>query len=309
MSVLSRLDIVVSEEDYPLAQALVAQHISFGWEEESLPSGETRIRVHCPQKTVLDDLAACLRGFLPQAELNCTEVAECDWVAAWKEFFTPVEAGDFLILPPWRAEEGKDNAFALFIEPKSAFGTGHHPTTTLCLEAISLLNRKGGLSAGKTFLDLGTGTGVLGIACAKLGMSGLGVDIDPVAVANAEENRVINNVQALFEVSAGSTDSVGKKKFDLVIANILAGPLKEMAEDITALVKEDGALILSGFLAVQQEALERAYDGLSSRLGRPYALKKLSEAKDPTRISAEGMYCPQDEWVCFVWSNVLKNDK
>lgn len=104
MSFLHRLDIIAPDEDYPLAQALVARHISFGWEEESLPTGETRIRVHCPRKDVLGELVKCLEELLPQTRLIHDEVEECDWVADWKEFFTPVAAGDFLILPPWRAE-------------------------------------------------------------------------------------------------------------------------------------------------------------------------------------------------------------
>ena len=301
MSFLHRLDIIAPDEDYPLAQALVAKHISFGWEEESLPTGETRIRVHCPRKDVLGELVKCLEELLPQTRLIHDEVEECDWVAAWKEFFTPVAAGDFLILPPWRAEERGGNPLALLIEPKSAFGTGHHPTTTLCLEAISRLRREGKIPAAGTFLDLGTGTGILGIACTKLGMSGLGVDIDPVAVANAEENRLLNGVPEKFEVRQGSVDTVQGRQYDLVIANILAGPLREMAHDIMPLVRDGGALILSGFLTLQREALEQAYEDLTARLGSPFVLTRISAASDPTRCSADGSLCPQDEWVCLAW--------
>lgn len=302
MPSLYRLDITAPDEDYPLAQALVAQHISFGWEEEGLPTGETRIRVHCPQRSVLDDLAEYLGKLLPQTRLERTEVVECDWVAAWREFFTPVSAGDFLILPPWRAAEGAGNPLALLIEPKSAFGTGHHPTTTLCLEAISRLRQEGKLPEHGTFLDIGTGTGILGIGCTKLGMSGLGVDIDPVAVANAEENRRLNGAAERFEVREGSADAVRGQCYDLVIANILAGPLREMASEIMPLVREGGALILSGFLALQRENLEQAYAELSSRLGRPFALTQLSSASDPTRVSPDGSPSPQDEWVCLTWA-------
>lgn len=301
MPCLHRLDIIAPDEDYPLAQALVSRHISFGWEEESLSTGETRIRVHCPQKSVLDELAECLRGLLPQTRLEREEVEECDWVAAWKEFFTPVTAGDFLVLPPWRTAEGENHPLPLLIEPKSAFGTGHHPTTTLCLEAISRLHREGMLHAGGRFLDLGTGTGILGIACAKLGLTGLGVDIDPVAVANAEENRQLNGIADQFSVREGSVEIVQGQCYDLVIANILAGPLRELAESIMPLVRDGGMLILSGFLALQRESLELAYAQLTPRLGTPFALTQISTVSDPTRVSTDARPSPQDEWVCLVW--------
>ena len=157
--------------------------------------------MHCPRKDVLGELVKCLEELLPQTRLIHDEVEECDWVAAWKEFFTPVAAGDFLILPPWRAEERGGNPLALLIEPKSAFGTGHHPTTTLCLEAISRLRREGKIPAAGTFLDLGTGTGILGIACTKLGMSGLGVDIDPtqqVSKLKTSQKQLLEISKALF---------------------------------------------------------------------------------------------------------------
>ncbi len=301
MSCLHRLDIIAPDEDYPLAQALVARHISFGWEEESLSTGETRIRVHCPQESVLDELAECLRTLLPQTRIERDQVEECDWVAAWKEFFTPVTAGDFLVLPPWRAAEEEAHTLSLLIEPKSAFGTGHHPTTTLCLEAISRLHREGRLRPGRSFLDLGTGTGILGIACAKLGLTGIGVDIDPVAVANAEENRQLNGIADQFAVRQGSVDVVRDQRYDLVIANILAGPLRELADDIMPLVREGGMLILSGFLALQRESLELAYAQLTSRLGTPFALTQISTVSDPTRVSTDACPSSQDEWVCLVW--------
>lgn len=300
MPALHRLDIVVPEADFPLAEALVGRHISFGWEEESLPTGETRLRVHCEESEVLDALADELRTLVPEAVLSRADVPDQDWTAAWRDFFTPVTAGVFLILPPWLADSDPQGRVSILIEPKSAFGTGHHPTTTLCLEALSRLLRTGATGPGRTFLDLGTGTGVLGIGCAKLGLAGLGLDIDPLAVSNAAENRALNRVEDKFDVRSGSADAVAGQKFDVVVANILAAPLRDMAAAIMDLVRPGGCLVLSGFLRVQTPGLEEAY----AALGMPGRLTAPSAASDPTRRAGEGPAA--DEWVCLMWPDVTR---
>lgn len=310
---LHKLEIIVSDEDFALGEALVAQHAVYGWEEESLPTGETLFKVHCEDAEVLTFLRTEVEALLPSAVFNRSEVEEQNWLDAWKEFFTPVETGKFLILPPWlehspEAEQGKAKGLLpIIIEPKSAFGTGHHPTTTLCLEAISRLHDAGKIQAGQRFLDLGTGTGVLGIGCIGLGLNGLGVDIDPLAVSNAAENRELNRVDSAFEVMSGSVDVVEGQTFDLVIANILAAPLKEMAQAIMALVKPGGGLILSGFLSVQVEGLEAAYSAMPCTPGR---LSAPSPVSDPTRGQSDAASgstsspSSGDEWVCLYWPAV-----
>ena len=177
MPQLYRLDIMVTEEEFPLAEALVAEYAESGWEEESLPTGDMLLRVTCEQEEERDALAAQLAEMLPAAQLTRELIPDQDWLANWRSYFTPVEAGEFLILPPWMRDEDPHGCIPIVIEPKSAFGTGHHPTTTMCLEAISRLHKAGALKAGQTFLDMGTGTGILGIGCVKLGLSGFGADI------------------------------------------------------------------------------------------------------------------------------------
>ena len=299
MPVLFRLDIVAPESDFPLAEALVARAVSSGWEEESLPTGETRLRVHCEEREILDALADEVKSLLPEAVVERAEVQKQDWTAAWRDFFTPVTAGDFLVLPPWLADADPQGRLPVFIEPKSAFGTGHHPTTTLCLEALSRLRAAGVLTAGQEFLDLGTGTGVLGIACVKLGLRGLGLDIDPLAVSNAAENCALNRVEEAFEVRSGSADAVAGRRYDLVVANILAAPLRDMAESIMALVRPGGCLVLSGLFRVQTPSLEAAY----AAMGTPAQLTAPSAASDPTR-SAGPDDPTADEWVCLMWPGV-----
>ncbi len=250
MPQLYRLNIVVTEEDFPLAEALVGQKAASGWEEESLPSGDTLLRVTSESEQECEDVASSLAAVLPAATLTRETIPDRDWLAGWRSYFTPVEAGEFLILPPWMKDAPAQGRIPVIIEPKSAFGTGHHPTTTMCLEAMSLLNGAGAISAGQTFLDMGTGTGILGIGCVKLGLSGFGADIDPLSISNARENCDMNGVSAeSFEIQEGSVELVQGQQYDVVIANILAGPLREMAPQLKPLVKEGGCLILSGFLS------------------------------------------------------------
>ena len=299
MADLYRLDIVVSENDFPLAEALVGQHISFGWEEESLPTGESRLRVHCEDAAILDTLGSRVQELLPSATLSRETLEDKDWTDAWRDFFTPVQAGTFLILPPWLAGTSQPGRISLLIEPKSAFGTGHHPTTTLCLDAISQLHAAGVIREGQTFLDLGTGTGILGIACVKLGMHGLALDIDPLAVANATENCRINSVGDTLSVRQGSAEAAQGHQFDLILANILAAPLKELAPQIISLLRPGGALVLSGFLKIQTGALEEAYKSL----GLPGKLTRPSTAADPTCTGSPD----RDEWVCLMWPSTQGN--
>lgn len=296
MPQLYRLDIVVVEEDFPLAEALVAQSAGAGWEEESLPTGEMLLRVTGESEEERETLARSVETMLPGAALSRETLPDTDWLAGWRSYFTPVQAGDFLILPPWMKDEAAEGRIPVVIEPKSAFGTGHHPTTTMCLEAISLLHRAGMLKAGQRFLDMGTGTGILGIGCVKLGLSGFGADIDPLSISNSRENCDMNGVSGEFDIEEGSVELVQGQRFDVVIANILAGPLKEMAPMLMPLVKPGGCLILSGFLSVQVPGMKEAY----AAMGKAGELRMPSPASDPTR-SASRDNPEADDWVCLYW--------
>lgn len=263
MQQLYRLEIVAQEDAYDRLCGLLALEVSFGWEEENLPAGETRFRIHCDQKGYLEDLRATIRRTVPDVQqLELGVVEEKDWVDAWKDFFTPVRCGSrFVVLPPWLAGDPEyAHRTSIVIEPKSAFGTGHHATTALCLRAVSDLLDEGRLTAGQRFLDLGTGSGVLGIGCCKHGLRGIGLDIDPIAVDNALENRELNGISPeAFPVGAGSVDAVKGETFDLILANILARPLTEMAPAIAGARARHGVLVLSGLLSIQADGVEAAY--------------------------------------------------
>ena len=262
MKQIYRLEIVAQEDAYDRVCGLLALEVSFGWEEENLPTGETRFRIHCEQESYLSDLRDRIRRAVPDVCQTLSAVEEKDWVDAWKQFFTPVCCGSrFVVLPPWLADSPEFvERTPIIIEPKSAFGTGHHATTALCLRVISDLLDEGRLAAGQRFLDLGTGSGVLGIGCCKYGLRGEGLDIDPLAVDNALENRELNRIAPeAFTIGAGSIEAVKGRTFDLVLANILARPLTEMAPDIVAARAAVGALVLSGLLVIQADGVEAAY--------------------------------------------------
>lgn len=282
---LERLEIVVEEEDFPLAEALVGQALSYGWEEESLATGQIKLTLHCEDGEILNTLANQINDFLPEAVCTRSKIVQADWTNAWKEYFTPIEVGDFVILPPWLAEtyENTKNLHPIVIEPKSAFGTGHHASTVLCLKAITTLYHEGKIKAGQRFLDLGTGTGILGIACTKYGLTGEGLDIESLAVDNAKENCALNKVQD-FSVELGSIEKAKDKQYDVVIANILAQPLREMAEDIMAVINDNKVLILSGFLGTQVESLENAY----AKMGKARQFRQETDMKD-------------GEWISLYW--------
>ena len=289
MAALSRIIITLppdhGDEEADTLLALLALRVSHGWEEESLPTGEAQYIVHSSVADFCAELAALTAAALPRASVVQTLEEEVDWVEAWKEFFTPVEGGShFLVLAPWMEEEQATGRIPIIIEPKSAFGTGHHATTALCLGAISALRSMGVLHPGMRFLDLGTGSGILGLACAKLGLTGQGLDIDVAAVDNALENRAANGIpDDRFMISRGGIEAA-EGSFDLILANILAEPLKDLAPDIAALKDSQGGrpvLVLSGLLAIQADAVEAAYTALG------YA---------PARRMAEG------EWAALIFA-------
>ena len=286
MKTIHRLEIVVAESEYDCATGLLALEVPFGWEEQSLPTGETRFRVHCEQKDFLERLQQLLKQTVPAAESALSELEETDWLAAWRQFFTPVCCGKhFVVLPPWLADTPDfPRRTPILIEPKSAFGTGHHATTALCLRVVSDLLEAGRLQEGQQFLDLGTGSGVLGIGCCKFGLTGEGLDIDPLAVDNALENRALNAIAPeSFTVAEGSIGAVAGKQFDLVLANILARPLTEMAADIVRACRSGGCLVLSGLLEIQADGVTAAY--------------RAQGLPEPRRII-------DGEWAALVWDSI-----
>ncbi len=174
-----------------------------------------------------------------------TTIREEDWATGWRQHFTPTRIGRKLVIKPtWEPFSPEPDDLIIELDPGMAFGTGTHPTTRLCLEALEKLGRPGDV------LDVGTGSGILAMAASKLGASRVvGTDIDPDAVEVAKENCAMNGVTAEL-VTTPLADIPGQ--FAVVLANILAEDLVRMASDLTAKVAPGGVLILSGILVERE---------------------------------------------------------
>jgi ribosomal protein L11 methyltransferase len=264
VAALIRLDVAVPRDLEPLVTAFLFERVSYGWEEVDMDSGDLLMRVHIEQPEFSQALEQELGARWPLIRVERSVVPNRDWALAWREFFTAVPCGeDFLVVAPWMEELLQDaprqGRVPIVIEPKTAFGTGHHPTTALCLEVVSVLFRQGRIRPGMRFLDLGTGSGILGVGCSLLGLTGVGLDIDPLAIDNALENRSVNRVEEFFEVAVGDLDAAAGERFDLILANILAEPLVELAPRLCASLKPGGVLVLSGLLEIQRRLVAEAY--------------------------------------------------
>jgi ribosomal protein L11 methyltransferase len=199
----------------------------------------------------------------PGARLLLEEKPQEDWSNAWKALIKSVQVGRLWVGPPWEADSAPRDKVRLVIEPKMAFGTGDHPTTSLCLAAIDTYMAA---HPGASVLDVGTGTGVLAIAAKKLGASRVvGTDNDPMSVELAHENAAVNGTPDV-ELSGKELTQV-PGTFDLVVANILANTLIALAPLIAPKVKD--RLVLAGVLAPQKAEVEAAYraQGLIAEAG------------------------------------------
>jgi len=177
-----------------------------------------------------------------------------DWIQNYKDSIEPVHAGKFYIFPSWYAP--KDGFIPIKIDPALAFGSGHHATTSSCLEAISAY-----VTTGQSIVDVGCGSGILGLACKKLGASVELCDTDPLSVESCKENFILNEEQydALWE---GSINKVAKN-YDVVIANIIADVLRFIAQDLKNACKDGGLLILSGILDKKEGLVSESYADLT----------------------------------------------
>jgi ribosomal protein L11 methyltransferase len=243
-------------------EAWLAERTAQGWEETSVDDGAAvRFRVHLEDAPPARAFAEEAARDWPELAIAVDTIEEEDWGAAWMAFFTPIEVGGvYEILPPWMADKDTGNLKPILIEPKMAFGTGHHPTTALCLSAFAACAGDGRIRPGMRFLDLGTGSGILGIGLCRLGLSGLGCDIDPQAVWCAADNVRLNGVGQAMSLAVGGVGSLAEGAvFDVVAANILAAPLTAMAGRLVRHMAAGGVLVLSGILTGQAAGVAEAY--------------------------------------------------
>ncbi|TQQ53204.1 50S ribosomal protein L11 methyltransferase [Vibrio cholerae] len=189
-------------------------------------------------------------GFAHKVE----QVEDKDWEREWMDNFHPMQFGRRLwICPSWR-EVPDPQAVNVMLDPGLAFGTGTHPTTALCLEWLDNLDL-----SGKTVIDFGCGSGILAIAAIKLGAAKvIGIDIDPQALLASKDNAARNGVEDKIDVYLPKDQPEGLVA-DVVVANILAGPLRELSPIIKGLLKPGGQLAMSGILDTQAESVAEFY--------------------------------------------------
>ena len=176
-----------------------------------------------------------------------------DWLQKYKDSIEPIEAGKFYIFPSWY--EPKENLINIKIDPALAFGSGHHATTFSCLEAISTYVKE-----GLSIIDVGCGSGILGLACKKLGATIELCDTDPISVQSCEKNFELNN-ETYDKLWEGSIDKA-KGNYDIVLANIIADVLRFISKDLKSACKDNGLLILSGILDKKEALVKESFQDL-----------------------------------------------
>lgn len=246
------VDAVMEREDLALS-ASAHEDDDGGWVFEATCHGK-------PDLAAFDSLASDVLGGSVGFSSQQLD-PDVDWVAKSLEGLKPVSAGGFFVYGSHDEEEVPTGQIPILIDAAQAFGTGHHETTTGCLEAISQILK---FKKPHSMLDVGTGTGILAIALAKrIRRPVIASDIDPVCVtttkANARQNHVTKNVVAVEAAGLNDRLIANNGPYDLIVANILAGPLAKLAPDMGQAAMPGGSLILSGILVSQAARIKAAY--------------------------------------------------
>lgn len=214
--------------------------------------------------TPMADIVARVHERVPASRslpIGIEEIADTEWERVCMQDFKPMRFGQRIwICPSWETPPDPDG-INIMLDPGLAFGTGTHPTTALCLEWLGEQELH-----GKTVVDYGCGSGILAIAAALLGADHvIAIDNDPQAIQASESNRELNGVSAA-QMSVHLPGVAGHPLADVVVANILAGPLEELTPIIAALLKPGGKLILSGVLSQQTQSLLNSYQAYFTML-------------------------------------------
>jgi len=262
------------------------------WVANDLPElvGNDVVYAYLPFDPHLENRLARLQGYieglselfpeLGKISYKQETIEDPDWGEQWKKYFKPLRVGrEIVIKPTWEryAPEGGD--IVIEIDPGMAFGTGQHASTRMCLEALEDVIAKDRAIKAWEVLDVGTGTGILGIACAKLGAEKvLCLDVDKKAVSIARENIQMNDVAD--RVKAGSRDVTSlESSFDLIVANLTEKILTKLRPALVRLLRPRGYLIISGIIIENRAMIEESF------LADPLVLHRSLTEK---------------EWICYV---------
>jgi len=227
-----------------------------------------------------------LLGMAPPPLIETVYREDATWKESWKAFFKPLQLSESLwVCPTWETFDAPTGAQVLLLDPGFAFGTGQHPTTALCVEALESIIRL--QPRGGSILDVGCGSGILSLAAVKLGASrAVAIDIDPSSIRATRENAEINAMASSIELPGVSVDQI-HEQFPLVVANILAVILIGLAEPMISRVASGGTLLLSGILKTQELEVHQAY-------GRAAQASGLSPLELPT-VTQQG------DWITMTY--------
>ena len=243
---------LVDEGDTPIFEPPVGSHPVWP---------QTRVQAlfydERPDPEILGDLATYFQraNILIELPKELTPLPDQDWVRASLDQFKPIKIGGFWVKPSWNDDAIPQNLTILNLDPGLAFGTGMHPTTQLCLEWLSANDL-----SGQRVMDFGCGSGILGVAAGCLGANQVtGLDIDPQALIATEHNANLNDLA----VETLLPDQTPNCTFDVVIANILANPLIDLASTLTELTQPGGKIVMAGLLNEQAEQVKAAYPAIT----------------------------------------------
>lgn len=265
--------------------ALLAQEEALEWDGDIVLTGfeladdrpeDWRLDAYLPRKPTRADRAA-VAGLFPGTapRLTSARLPEEDWLTLSQQGFDPIRTGRFHVRTPDHPPLREPGVVDLAIPPSQAFGTGQHATTAGCLAMLDAMKRRGAIV--RNLADIGTGTGLLAFAALALWPRSLATasDIDPVCLGVVKDNASANGVAigagrgelTMLEAAGMAHPLLATRgPYDLLIANILAGPLVELAEDFSAAVVPGGNLLLAGLLATQERDVRRAYRSAGFRL-------------------------------------------
>jgi len=222
-------------------------------------------RVYFHTADARDQAARALPDSFPTMQFESVDVPDEDWAARSQAALRAVRVGGIIVAPPWDVPTAEQLAAmtrgglrpqVIVIQPSMGFGTGHHATTRLCLNALQQFNVRGG-----TIIDVGTGSGVLAIAAQRLGASRvIAIDDDPDAIAAARENAQRNG--AVIDMRVADLRHIALSRFDLVLANLTGGLLMQSAGRLQDLTTPRGPMILSGFTREEEPAVLAAFPRL-----------------------------------------------
>lgn len=190
-------------------------------------------------------------------QVTITEVYEKDWAEAWKKYYKPTKIGERIVIKPtWENYEKEDEELIIELDPGMAFGTGTHETTIMCIEILEKYVRK-----GYRVYDIGTGSGILSIAAAKLGAREvIGVDLDELSVRVSRENVKSNGVDNVVKTKAGNLLEAVEGKADIIVSNIIAEVIVDLINSIESYLSESGIFIASGIITEKVDMVTDALE-------------------------------------------------